>query len=209
MSYQFRGCRVAAVTREAYAAGPPSDPRASQGSATTVAARRGCCTNPRRAHWSLSKGGVEKAASRPSPAARPAQPRRCQPLSDRHSERSPGFCRRLCATATVRTESEARTSRDARISREGAATPVRERRRPRRPRLCPCYAHTGRASIRAYMPGWQRALRRSAWSPEPRFSHGPSSTPCARAARRPRRLQVRLRHAESPATGPTSRRRRG
>src|SRR5664280_2147930 len=37
-----------------------------------------CCTNPRRAHWSLSKGGVEKAASRRSPVARPALPRRRQ-----------------------------------------------------------------------------------------------------------------------------------
>jgi hypothetical protein len=38
----------------------------------------GCFTNLRRAHWSLSKGGFEKAASRRSPEARPAKPWRCQ-----------------------------------------------------------------------------------------------------------------------------------
>ncbi len=41
--------------------------------------RGGCCANLRRAHWSLSKGGVEEAASRCSSATRPAQRRRCQP----------------------------------------------------------------------------------------------------------------------------------
>jgi hypothetical protein len=43
---------------------------------------------------------VEKAASRGSPAPRPARSRRSEPLSDRHSERGPGFRRRLCATAS-------------------------------------------------------------------------------------------------------------
>jgi hypothetical protein len=33
----------------------------------TPARDGGCCTNPRRARWSLSKGGVEKAASRRPP----------------------------------------------------------------------------------------------------------------------------------------------
>jgi hypothetical protein len=47
-------------------------------SGDTLGNRRGCCTNPRRAHWSFSKGGVEKVASRRSPVARSARPRRRQ-----------------------------------------------------------------------------------------------------------------------------------
>jgi hypothetical protein len=46
--------------------------------AGTLARPGGCFTNLRRSHWSLSKGGFEKAASRRSPEARPAKPWRCQ-----------------------------------------------------------------------------------------------------------------------------------
>jgi len=54
----------------------------------TLAARRGCFTNLRRAHWSLSDiGGLEKAARRRSPEVRPAQPWRCQ-VPQRPSQRA-------------------------------------------------------------------------------------------------------------------------
>ncbi len=59
----------------------------------TLASRGGCFTNLRRAHWSLSKGGFEKAASRRSPEARPAQPRRYE-APQRPSQRAqPRFSR--------------------------------------------------------------------------------------------------------------------
>ena len=50
----------------------PTSPLAS-------ASRRGCCINPRPAHWSRSKDGVEKAEASCSAVARPARPRRSQP----------------------------------------------------------------------------------------------------------------------------------
>ncbi len=56
----------------------PATASASVVDSETAELDGGCCTNPRRAHWSLSKGGVEKAASRRSPVARSARPRRRQ-----------------------------------------------------------------------------------------------------------------------------------
>jgi hypothetical protein len=57
----------------------------------TPAHRGGCFTNLRRAHWSLSKGGFEKAASRRSPEAHPAQPRRCEAPQRRSQRAQPRF----------------------------------------------------------------------------------------------------------------------
>ena len=82
----------------------PTSPLAS-------ASRRGCCINPRPAHWSRSKDGVEKAEARARPWRVLPGLDALSPLSGRHSERGPGFRRRLCATATVLSASESAPAR--------------------------------------------------------------------------------------------------
>jgi hypothetical protein len=91
----------------------------------------GCCTNSedvvrrlawgltcaqtvaRRAHWSLSS--LRVGSKKPQGVARPRRALpglgAASPLSDRHSERGPGFRRRLCATATRESSSTVSGSR--------------------------------------------------------------------------------------------------
>jgi len=73
--------------------------------------------NPRRAHWSLSQGGVEEAEGsslgRGALCVALAPP---GPLSAGQSEGSPGFRRQLCATATTTSRSD-----DDAVAREPTA----------------------------------------------------------------------------------------
>ena len=69
--------------------------------------RRGCCTKPRPAHWSRSKGGVENAASHRSPPARPARRWRCESPQ----RRSPQAQARFSQTALCNSHRRVRVSR--------------------------------------------------------------------------------------------------
>jgi hypothetical protein len=81
-----------------------SVPTVSIASVVAPASVGGCFTNLWRAHWSLSKGGFEKAASRRSPEARTAQPRRSQLLQRRSQRARPGFSQTayLCRVPPVK-----------------------------------------------------------------------------------------------------------
>ena len=50
------------------------------GALDKIACRGGCCINPRRARWIVSKGGLRKRSSHPSRAGGPSRCRPAQPL---------------------------------------------------------------------------------------------------------------------------------
>jgi hypothetical protein len=105
-------------------------PRAEE-ALETSGHRRGCRTNPRRARWIASKGGLQKRPSRPSGAAGPLRGRRARWLWCALPRARCGFCQTVLCDSSVPSEHLAGLGEDDRFQREAATLGGECRRRPR------------------------------------------------------------------------------
>src|SRR4029077_5721773 len=152
---------------------------------------------------SLSKGRVEKAASRDSPAARPARPRRCEPPPRPSQRARPRFSQ----TALCNSHDEQRQLAQRPLSSpvrpatiQTSAPAPRRRRNQLTPLTASSHAHTARPSVKTARPTSCAVPLASAASPHPANASSSGGVgKCARGKRRRRVRELRNGKASRPA----------